>query len=183
MVFFFLRCSVRLSGFIFLVFATAGGADDSLFGSLKTGLAGESSSAPVGQSRLTLQISPYVYHIHSGAHNDVPRTIGLEWEPAGSFLEYGASYFRNSFYQDSAYVYAGKRWFFEDNHQGFFFNVSGGLMYGYRGENADKVPFNHNGVSLAVIPAVGYQYGSFNTQLVLLGLAGVMITFGFDLPR
>src|SRR4051812_49040264 len=108
MVFFSWRWSVRLSGFILLVFATAGGADDSLFGSLKTGLAGESSSAaPVGQSRLTLQISPYVYHIHSGAHNDVPRTIGLEWEPAGSSLEYGAAYFRNSFYQDSGYIYVG----------------------------------------------------------------------------
>jgi hypothetical protein len=180
---FFLRSSVRLSGLIFLVFATACCAEDSLFASLNSEGPPELHSAPSYESRLTLQISPYVYHVHSGAHNDVPRMIGLEWEPAGSFLEYGATYFRNSFYQDSAYVYAGKRWFFEDNHQGFYFNVSGGLMYGYRGENADKVPFNHNGFGLAVIPAVGYQYGSFNTQLVLLGLAGVMITFGFDLPR
>src|SRR3954471_10714308 len=183
MVFFFWRWSVRLSGFIFLVFATAGGADDSLFGSLKTGLAGETSSAPGGPSRPTLQSSPFLYHIHSGAHNDVPRTIGLEWEPAGSSLEYGAAYFRNSFYQDSGYIYVGKRWFAEDNGQGFFLNVTGGIMYGYRGENADKVPFNHQGVGLAVIPAVGYQYRSFNTQVVLLGAAALMITFGFDLPR
>src|SRR3954464_9219622 len=183
MLFFFLRCSVRLSGLFFLMFATAGSADDSLFGSLKTGLVGESYAAPVGESRLTLQISPYVYHVHSGAHNDVPRLIGLEWEPAGSSLEYGAAYFRNSFYQDSGYVYVGKRWFAEDNGQGFFLNVTGGIMYGYRGENADKVPFNHQGVGLAVIPAVGYQYRSFNTQVVLLGAAALMITFGFDLPR
>jgi hypothetical protein len=180
---FFLRVLVRLSGLIFLVFATTAFAEDSLFGSLDSGRAPELQSAPSYESRLTLQISPYVYHIHSGAHNDVPRMIGLEWEPAGSFLEYGATYFRNSFYQDSGYVYAGKRWFFEDNRQGFFFNVTGGLMYGYRGENADKVPFNHHGVGLAVIPAVGYQYESFNTQVVLLGTAGFMIIFGFDLPR
>jgi len=183
MVVFFLRLSVALSGFIFLVFATAGCAEDSLFGSQDSELPPGLQSAPFDQSRLTLYISPYVYHVHSGAHNDVPRMIGLEWEPAGSYLEYGAAYFRNSFYQDSGYVYAGKRWFFEDNHQGFFFNVTGGLMYGYRGENADKVPFNHNGVGLAVIPAVGYQYGSFNTQLILLGTAALMISFGFDLPR
>jgi hypothetical protein len=182
MFFFFLRWSVRLSGVIFLVFATAGGADDSLFGSLKSGLADE-NSAPVGESRLTLQISPYVYHIHHGVHNDVPRLIGLEWEPPGSSLEYGAAYFRNSFYQDSGYVYVGKRWFAEDSGQGFFLNVTGGIMWGYRGENADKVPFNHHGVGLAIVPAVGYQYRSFNTQLVLLGAAALMITFGFDLPQ
>ena len=176
---FLLRLSVSLCGFVFLVFASAGNADDSFFGSGGTGLLGE----PATESRLTFQISPYVYHVHSGPHNDVPLMIGLEWEPSGSLIEYGAAYFRNSFYQDSAYVYVGKRWFAEADHQGFFFNVSGGLMYGYRGENADKVPFNHHGVGLAVIPAIGYQYRSFNTQLVFLGTAALMITFGADLPR
>src|SRR5438477_12452182 len=106
---FFLRLSVRLSGFIFLVFATIGCAEDSLFGSVNSGVAPGLQSVPSDQSRLTLYISPYVYHVHSGAHNDVPRMLGLEWEPAGSYLEYGAAYFRNSFYQDSGYVYAGKR--------------------------------------------------------------------------
>ncbi|HXF15994.1 MAG TPA: hypothetical protein VN496_03265 [Burkholderiales bacterium] len=182
MLVFLLRIPIWLIGFFLLACAPAGLAQDSVLQSLQSGPAGDFQFAP-DKSRLTLQISPYVYHVHHGVHNDEPRMIGLEWEPAGSWLEYGATYFRNSFYQDSAYVYVGKRWFAADNEQGAFANVSGGLMYGYRGENADKVPFNHHGVGLAIIPAVGYQYRSFNTQLVFLGTAALMITFGFDLPR
>src|SRR6185369_5053128 len=99
MLVFLLRIPICLIGFFLLICAPGGLAQDSVLQS------GDFQFASPDKNRLTLQISPYVYHVHHGVHNDEPRMIGLEWQPAGSSLEYGAAYFRNSFYQDSAYAY------------------------------------------------------------------------------
>lgn len=125
--------------------------------------------------------APYVYHYdYDPAHNNQPDLIGLEWSPPRSFLDYGAAYFRNSFDQPSVYAYAGKRWFIGDGEQGTYFKLTGGLLYGYRGEYERKVPFNENGFALAIIPGIGYQYRAFNTQIGLLGTSGLVLTFGYD---
>ena len=58
--------------------------------------------------------------------------------------------------------------------------LTGGPLYGYRGKYENKIPFNHRGLGWAIIPGIGYQYKSVDAQLVLLGGAAVMITFGYD---
>ena len=63
---------------------------------------------------------------------------GLEWEPRGSWLEFGAVYFRNSYYQDSVYAYVGKRWFIADDKEGVYLSGIGGPLYGYRGDHEKK---------------------------------------------
>ncbi len=131
--------------------------------------------------RLTLVFGPYGYHTSYDAdHNNYLWLTGLEWEPRGSKLEFGAAYFRNSFDQDSVYAYVGKRWFFSDDWQRVFVNLTGGPLYGYRGDHENKVPFNHNGLGVAIIPGIGYQYRSVNAQMVILGTAGLVATFGYD---
>ena len=160
-----LRMIARLTGIVLLAYGTTSHAE-------------ESAS---DNGRLTLFFAPYVYHTsYDPNHNDYPWMTGLEWEPRESKLEFGAAYFKNSFGQDSVYAYVGKRWFFSEQMQGVFVNLTGGPLYGYRGQYENKVPFNHNGLGVAIIPAIGYQYRSVSTQLVILGTAGLLATFAYD---
>jgi hypothetical protein len=127
-----------------------------------------------------LQAGPYVYHRkYDPAHNDMPMLIGVEWESASRW-ELGASYFKNSFYQPCMYIYAGRRWFLRSGNEGFYAKVTGGLVYGYKDPYEHKIPFNDNGLGLALIPGFGYQYQRANAQLAILGTAGLMLTFGYD---
>jgi hypothetical protein len=130
--------------------------------------------------QVMLQFGPYVHHsTYDANHNDWPLLVGLEWESASRW-EVGASYFKNSYYQPCVYAYVGKRWFWKPSDDGFYLKLTGGLLYGYKDPYEDKVPFNHNGLGLAALPGVGYQYQRANAQLVVLGTAGLMLTFGYD---
>lgn len=144
-----------------------------------TTAAAEDSAAPNG--RLTLVFGPWLYHYSDNSeHNNAPWLTGLEWGPEGWPVDIGAVYFRNSFYQDSVYAYVGKRWFWKERDDGLYLKLTGGPLYGYRGQYEHKVPFNHNGLGVAIIPGIGYQYRSFDAQLVILGTAALMVTFGYD---
>ena len=131
--------------------------------------------------QLMLQIGPYVYHHDNDTdHNNEPMLVGVEWESASRW-EIGASYFKNSFDQPCVYLYAGKRWFLRSGDEGFFVKLTGGPLYGYKDPYEDKVPLNDNGLGFAIIPGIGYQYKRANAQLVILGTAAVMLTFGYDI--
>ena len=139
---------------------------------------------PNRDSRLSLVFGPYVYHYYyDPKHTDTPWLTGLEWGPRGSWVDYGAAYFRNSFDQPSIYAYASKRWFVHDEPEGVYLKLTAGPLYGYRGPYEDKVPFNHNGLAWAIIPGLGYQYHAFSGQLVFLGGAALLLTFGYDFPQ
>lgn len=130
-----------------------------------------------------LQIGPYVYHRSDETnHNDVPLLVGVEWESAARW-EIGASYFQNSFYQPCVYIYGGRRWFLESGNDGLYFKLTAGPLYGYKGAYEDNIPLNTDGLGLAVIPGIGYQYQRASAQLVILGTAAVMLTFGFDFGK
>ena len=149
-----------------------------LLAHVATSRAEESAS---DNGRLRLVFGPYAYHFNNDPdHNDYPWMTGLEWEPRGSKFEFGAVYFKNSFSQDSVYAYVGKRWFLSDDRQGVFLHLTGGPLYGYRGQYENKVPFNHDGISVAIVPGIGYQYRSVSSQLVFFGTAGMLATFGYD---
>lgn len=158
-----LRMLQKLISLIFLLIATAAAAEDD------------------SSSRLTLVFGPSVYHYHDNAdHNNAPWLTGMEWGPEGSWVDFGAVYFRNSFNQDSVYAYVGKRWFMGESDQGAYVKVTGGPLYGYRGQYENKIPFNHNGLGWGIIPGIGYQYRAVDAQLVFLGTAALMVTFGYD---
>ena len=168
--------TARLIGFILLVFGITASAQVTPSDSAQ--------DASSDNGRLTLVFAPFLYHLHYDAnHNDEPWLTGLEWEPRQSPVEFGAVYFRNSFYQDSVYAYVGKRWFISDDKEGVFLNLTGGPLYGYRGKYEKKVPYNHHGLGVAIIPAIGYQYRSASAQLIILGTAALMVSFGYDFGR
>jgi hypothetical protein len=130
--------------------------------------------------RVMVEVGAYVYHyVDNTEHNQWPRLIGAEYETGSHWLG-GAAFFRNSYYQNSAYAYAGKRWFIEPVSDNLYVKLTAGLIYGYKEPYEDKVPFNHDGYAVGIVPAVGYQFGRANAQLVFLGTQAVALTFGYD---
>nr|WP_285275554.1 sn-glycerol-3-phosphate transporter [Halopseudomonas bauzanensis] len=111
-------------------------------------------------------------------HNNNQDLIGLERHRGDSYL-WGAATFRHSFGERSWYGYAGKR--FEFAGTPFNAKLTAGLLYGYRGEYRDKIPFNRFGVAPAVIPSVGVSYQRVGVDVVLLGAAAAMINVGVRL--
>ncbi|MFZ9428331.1 MAG: hypothetical protein ACO26F_01355 [Burkholderiaceae bacterium] len=142
-----------------------------------TAPAASAAAAPVHWRAVA---APYAPHIRpSDEHADV-WAIGLERQRADQWLA-GGSFFSNSFGQPSTYLYVGKRFPALLGHPQLFGQLSGGLMYGYRGQYQGKVPFNYNGFSPGALASIGWQ---FNRELSLtvhaVGDAAVMFQFGWD---
>ncbi len=132
---------------------------------------------------LMVQVAPGVIHYsHDPDHADYSWLVGLEWQSASRWLA-GAAYFNNSFDQKSQYIYFGKSWPLDSIYENLYFKLSGGLLLGYKEPYEDKIPINRDGVGLGAAPSIGYKFGDFNVQLNLLGTAGVMFTFGYDLIK
>lgn len=137
---------------------------------------------------LMVQAAPDAIHFDpSPEHADRSWLVGLEWQFRSQWLV-GASYFNNSFDQRCQYYYFGKSWpldLISDNEylKNMYFKLTGGILLGYKEPYEDKIPFNHNGVAPGVVPGLGYQFGDFNIQLNLLGGAGLMFTFGYNLIK
>jgi hypothetical protein len=134
-------------------------------------------------ARLMFQLAPVVLHYQPDPdHNDYPWLVGFEYE-SRTHWSAGVASFRNSFDQPSSYWYAGKRWFLAPAAENLYVKLTGGLLLGYDAPYEDKIPLNRDGVALAVIPAVGYQFQGFNAQFVVLGGAGFMFSLGIDIAR
>jgi len=130
--------------------------------------------------RVMLELGAYVYHVQdNNDHNQWPRLLGLEYESGSHWLG-GAAVFKNSYYQNAAYVYAGRRWFLDAINEHLYVKLTAGLVYGYKEPYEDKLPVNNNGYGLGIAPALGYQFGRANAQIVFLGVAAAAFTFGYD---
>lgn len=130
--------------------------------------------------RIQAYFAPYTFHYHpSPDHNPWPWFVGLEWESADRW-EIGGDLFRNSFYQPCGYLYGGKRFIFGSEEQHLFFKLTAGGLFGYVQPYDQNIPVNSNGIGLGVIPAIGYKYKRFSSQLAILGGSALMATFGYD---
>ena len=128
-----------------------------------------------------LGISPYSHHFRYSDEHRYVWALGLERQRSDGWLA-GASYFRNSFGQPSAYLYLGKRWQGLWGQPSLFAQMSAGLLYGYKGKYQHKVPLNVNGFSPGALIGLGWQYSrdvSFTAHL--LGDAGMMFQLSYDL--
>jgi hypothetical protein len=141
-------------------------------------LAGSNSPEPEAGQRWIFSAAPVVYHWTDDPARKYAFVLALERRIAGNRF-CGLSLFRNSFGQASAYLYAGQRW---DNLWGnpdLSLKMSAGIIYGYTGEESDKVPYNWNGFSPAIIPSFVYRVTPVETlDLMILGTAGVV--FGYS---
>ena len=134
---------------------------------------------PAGHWRLV--VSPYTQHFRPNPEHRPVWAVGLEWQRPDDVL-WGASYFRNSFGQPSSYIYAGQRFPALLGRARLFGQISGGLLYGYRGPYANKVPLNYKGFAPGALVSLGWQLDARTaTTAHLLGDAGIMIQFSRDL--
>jgi hypothetical protein len=130
--------------------------------------------------RVMLEVGPYVAHrVDNDGHNQWPHLVGVEWESGAHWLV-GAAAFKNSYSQRAAYAYAGRRWFLERVNPNLYVKFSAGVVYGYKDPYEDRLPVNKDGYGLGIVPALGYQLGRANAQIVFLGTAAVVFTFGYD---
>ena len=135
----------------------------------------------MGDGYLRVAVSPFSLHFRYSAEHRYVWAAGAEWQRSDDWLA-GASYFRNSFGQPSAYVYVGKRWTNLLGQPPLFAQLSGGMLYGYRGKYEDKVPLNNNGFSPGALASLGWQVNKqFAVTGHMLGDAGLMIQLSYDL--
>jgi hypothetical protein len=148
-------------------------------------LLADTTSADYGPTGniITIQAAPGVIHFNpSEDHTDYSWLVGIEWQHPSRWVA-GYSYFNNSFGQKCQYYYGGRWWRLSEGNPNWYWKLTGGLLVGYKEPHEDAVPFNHNGYSPGIVPAVGYKWNRFNVQLNILGTAGLMVTVGYDLIR
>ncbi|TVP56860.1 MAG: hypothetical protein EA349_07565 [Halomonadaceae bacterium] len=134
---------------------------------------------PVLES-VVLQTSLYTTHYNpKPEHNNDQQLVGLELHnPEGWLL--GGARFLNSFGQETVFAYGGQeRTFWRSGTQlSAHAKLAVGIIHGYRGEFADKVPMNNLGVAPGVLPSIGLRWDQLHAEAVLFGLAGTMVTAG-----
>jgi len=127
-----------------------------------------------------VMISPYTWHYHYSEDHRSVYMLGLEKQRADG-LVVGGSWFRNSFGQPSAYVYAGHRFRNFTPYEPLFAQLTAGVLYGYRPPFEDKVPLNHKGISPGAVLSCGWQFTPMiSTQVNLLGNSAVMFQLSAD---
>ena len=131
-------------------------------------------------STLRLMASPYTFHFSRDSDHRNVYMIGLERQRADGFIV-GATPFRNSFGQPSAYVYVGQRFDHLAGVEPLFAEVSGGLLWGYKSPYNHKVPLNYSGFSPGIVPSVGWQFTPLlSAQVNFLGTSAVMFQVSAD---
>lgn len=125
-----------------------------------------------------LTLSPYTHHWSNNPEHKQVLLGALDSQVSGGRF-CGIALFTNSFGQGSSYVYVGQKWEGIWGNPKLFTKVSAGLLYGYRGEYKDKIPFNNLGIAPAIIPSIGYAVTPKDSaQVFLLGNAGLLFAYG-----
>ncbi len=124
-----------------------------------------------------LTLSPYTHHWSQNPEHKQVLLGALDSHVAGGRF-CGLALFTNSFGQGSSYVYVGQQWDGIWGNPKLFSKVSAGLLYGYRGQYKDKIPFNSLGIAPAIIPSLGYNVTPTDSaQVFLLGNAGLLFAY------
>lgn len=132
--------------------------------------------------RYGLLYSPFTQHFHPSASHEYVWLVGIERERDNAQLA-GVAFFSNSFGQPSTYIYPwGKVYRDIFQRTGLFLKLTAGMLYGYRGKYEDKVPFNYEGFSPAIVPALGWEFGGrYQVQANLLGTNALTLQFTLGL--
>jgi hypothetical protein len=135
------------------------------------------------QGHWRLAYAPTALHFRPSTEHRHVWAIGVERQRPDNWLA-GFSYFSNSFGQPSAYAYVGRR--FDGILEGvppLFAQASVGVLYGYKGKFKNKVALNFHGFAPGALVGLGWHFTPSASLVVhLLGDAGVMFQFGYDLP-
>lgn len=141
----------------------------------------DDASDDISPGHWRLVASPFTQHFRYSAEHRSVYALGLERaQPDGLLV--GATYFRNSFGQHSAYAYFGQRREKVWGLAPLFLQWSAGILYGYRGKYENKVPLNVHGFAPGALFSAGWQFSQQGSAVVhLLGDAGFMLQLSYDL--
>ena len=139
-----------------------------------------SAAVPPGSANWRVMASPYTYHYSRDPNHRPVWMLGVERQRSDDLL-WDLCYFSNSFGQPSGFLYGGQRLYDFSAYPQLYAQWSAGLMYGYKGEYQDKVPFNHRGFSPGLVLAVGWQFSPrYAAQVNVLGNSAAMLQFSID---
>ena len=125
------------------------------------------------------QTSLYTKHWDADPeHVNNQKLLNIEIETTTRWI-YGFANFDNSFGQPSQYLYAGYSWPLLGKDWTYF-KLTGGFLYGYKGDFEDKIPLNGLGVAPAIVPTFGLKYKRVFTELQILGNSAITVTAGFS---
>jgi len=145
-----------------------------------------SAPEPWRTDKWYLQFAYYTLHFNPDPDHQQSYLVDLSYGLDETWLEgqwiVGLSLFQNSFGQFSQYLYGALKWRPWKGHPPFYVKVSAGLLHGYKDEYRDKIPFNGNGIAPAIIPSVGYCWGRYCGEFVLLGGSAALFTVGMTIP-
>ena len=130
-------------------------------------------------SHTEIVLSPFTYH-YSGreGHANVLLVGASRVDAHGSLA--GASLFRNSFGQPSAYAFVGHEYQEPWGIRRFYYAWTAGVIYGYKGEHKDEIKPNVVGFAPGVIPRLGYQlHPDVSLEVATLGFAALMFNVSF----
>ncbi|GLQ32432.1 hypothetical protein [Litoribrevibacter albus] len=132
--------------------------------------------------KFSFQTSVYTKHWNpKPEHNNNQKLFSIELNKKNRWLV-GFAAFKNSFDQNTQYLYAGYTWALPETQDIGYFKLTAGPMHGYKGKYKDKIPLNQAGIAPAVLPSFGVSYQQFKSELVVFGAAGAMLTMGFEFP-
>ncbi|MDR5890653.1 MULTISPECIES: hypothetical protein [Halomonas] len=127
-----------------------------------------------------VQTSLYTRHFSADPeHNNRQQLVSLELHNPQRWLA-GTAWFKNSFDQPTWYWYAGREFPFWQPTERLTIRakLTGGLLHGYQDEYRDKIPFNRFETAPVALPSVGARWGRFESDLIVFGTAGMMVTAG-----
>jgi hypothetical protein len=154
------------------------GTTEAALGSTASLLDGQAWRA---EAHWRVAVAPLTQHFRPSEEHQQVFALALERQRHDGWLA-GGSRFTNSFGQPSGYLYVGRRIDLPFGPPGLFGQVSGGLLYGYRGRFEDKVPLNNDGFAPGALVTLGWQFARRNAAAVhLLGDAGLMLQLSWDL--
>ena len=121
---------------------------------------------------------PLVVHWESSPDHKYSFAFAIERRNESTDFLQGFALFRNSFGQPSAYAYLGQRWSNVWGNPNITFKLTGGILYGYVDKWKDRVPFNNNGFSPAVVPALVYHLDRDQSfDVMVLGVGGLGFSY------
>ena len=179
------RSCVILLGFLISLASSAAAAQDAAADRIQAPAADAPATTPDEPwrtDRFYLETSLNNTHFHyESAHSRYPKLVYGEYHPSDRWLV-GAAAFDNSFGQASQAVFGGWRYRPLPEMRSLYLKVVAGIVHGYHGQYRDKIPLNHSGFAPAIIPSVGYCVSRVCSEVVLIGGAGVLFTFGVTIP-
>ena len=133
-------------------------------------------------NKLTLSVSPYSYHFSTDKTYTHVYLLAIEREKPDNWLD-GVAFFQNSFDQAVVYVFPfGKAYHDIWGIEKLTFKWTAGLLYGYVGEYAKRVPLNYKGFSPAANVALAYQFTPTWGGQLMIGGSFLMFMINMRIP-